>query len=296
MKKIYLIGENIKDSPSPAIHNAALAYLNMSNEYIYELMPVAEKNFDALIQKLKKNHDLVGFNITKPYKTKILEYLDEADIFTKRCGACNVVKLINGRFIGKNTDGYGFVMPLIRRGITLKGKTILFFGAGGAARAAILQSINNGIGKIIIINRTLANAERLKEEIINVTKFKSENFLIFNFSDLQNNKIKCIILETDIIVNATSAFQNGGEFPVNLPEHCFKREHVIYDLSYYENIDCDFLSKAQDAGSQIIRGLDMLVYQGLLSFFEWTGKKPPVCVYTQAVNELRKNICIAMAQ
>ncbi|HNY13322.1 MAG TPA: NAD(P)-binding domain-containing protein, partial [Candidatus Wallbacteria bacterium] len=195
MKKLLLIGEKINESLSPAMHNAALKHMSLDSDYKYELFPIKPENFDVEMQKLKSDKELAGFNVTMPYKTDILKFVDETDAFTKKCGACNYVKVEKGLWSGRNTDGYGFIMPLAKRNISVKGSTMLFFGAGGAARAAILQCINNGAEQIIVINRTPERAVSLREQIIAATGFEPNNFLIYSYNELKNNELRCIILD-----------------------------------------------------------------------------------------------------
>ncbi len=283
MKKIMLIGENISESLSPAIHNGAIEYLGLGGKYRYELMPVAAENFCSEIKKIMADENAAGFNITAPYKCRIIDYLDEIDNFTQKCGACNYVKKEKGRWIGKNTDGYGFIMPIIKMGFGIAHKSAVVMGAGGAARAVVLQLINNGIGSITLINRDTAKAAVLKEHICKVSGFGSENFIIYSYLDLQNDKFSSIMLAADLIINATSAGVEEKRLPVLFNAAMFNKSQIIYDLSYMAKADDDFKQSARAASAVYIDGREMLMYQALVSFVQWTSKKPPVWLLRKIV-------------
>ena len=283
MKKLMLIGENIYSSLSPAIHNGAIEYLGLSEKFRYELMPVKTENFSSQIKKIMSDEDTAGFNITAPYKRLIIDYLDEIDNFTQKCGACNCVKKEKGRWIGKNTDGYGFIMPIIKKGSAVAFKNAVVMGAGGAARAVVLQLINNGAGPITVINRDTARAAALKEDICKASGFASENFTIYSYLDLQKDKFSSIMIGADLIINSTSADAGEKRLPVRFSAKMFNQNQIIYDLSYTAKADDDFKQSAEAASAAYIDGREMLMYQALMSFVQWTSKKPPIWLLRKIV-------------
>lgn len=283
MKKILLIGENISNSLSPAIHNSALEYLGLSEAYRYELRQIKPEIFDAAIKKVIEDKDVLGFNVTAPYKCVIIDYLDETDNFVQKCGACNYVKNENGRWKGKNTDGYGFVMPIIKMGLGISSKKAVIMGAGGAARAVALQLINNGIDSLALINRDPLRAEALKAHICKATGFNVEKFIIYSYHDLQNDKFSSIMLASDFIINATSANFDDKRLPVQFCAEMFNKNQIIYDLSYIDKKNDDFKQSARAAGAVYLDGQEMLMYQALVSFVQWTSKKPPFWLLRKVV-------------
>jgi shikimate dehydrogenase len=285
MKKIMLIGENISESLSPAIHNGAIEYLGLADKYHYELMPVASENFCSEIKKIMADEAVAGFNITAPYKCRIINYLDEIDNFAQKCGACNYVKKEKNRWIGKNTDGYGFIMPIIKKGLGIALKKAVVMGAGGAARAVVLQLINNGVSSITMFNRDMVKAAALKEDICKASGFGSEKFLIYSYLDLQNDKFSSIMSGTDLIINATSAGAGEKKLPVLFNAGIFNKNQIIYDISYTAKADDDFKQSAAAASALYIDGREMLMYQALVSFVQWTSKKPPVWLLRKIVFE-----------
>jgi len=285
MKKLFLIGSDIARSLSPKMHLAAIKYLNLESEFSYELMQITPENFARKIKNILSQPDVLGFNITTPFKSEINKYLDYFDPFANKCGACNYAKNENGRWIGKNTDGYGFIMPLIKRGVSIIGKKILILGSGGAARAVALQLINNGASEIRVINRDRVRGERFKQDICKLNKKIADFFFINSFYDLQIDKLSSIILKSDIVVNATSAFGSNPAMPVKFFPEMFNKNQIIYDLSYIDKVNNDFTLSAKSSNAFFLDGREMLVYQGLMSFVQWTSKKPPFGILKKAVDE-----------
>ncbi len=284
MKKILLIGADINESLSPAIHNGAIEYLGLNGEYRYELMPVEPSNFDERIKEILSSPDVAGFNVTAPYKCKIINYLDETDVFVQKCGACNLVKNSGGRWHGKNTDGYGFIMPIVKMGFSAVSKKAVIFGAGGAARAIAAQLIANGIDSLFMFNRDRMRAEALKEFICASYGFEKEKFMIYSYLDLQNDKFSSIMSSADLIINATSAVLEEIRFPALISPELFNDHQIIYDLSYKTAANGKVKLCVKKAGAVYLDGREMLMYQALASFVQWVSKKPPVWL-------LRKIVC-----
>lgn len=160
-------------SKSPALWNAAFHHLGMNA--IYLPFDVADAKVGELLRTLRQSERFLGINVTVPHKVRVMEFLDELDPGAERIQAVNtVVKDANGKLIGYNTDGEGFIDSLLllppgQKEALLKsldGMNVLLLGAGGAARAVAFHvSDHIGTGKLIIVNRTRAHAEFLAGEI-----------------------------------------------------------------------------------------------------------------------------------
>src|SRR5690625_831911 len=157
-----LIGYPIQHSLSPWIHKQFLKQINAQGTYsIFEIKP--EYSF-AEEMKILKNKHLDGFNVTVPYKEKILHFLDDIDEQAEQIGAVNTVVCKNDQWIGYNTDGVGYVRSLVSKFPTLQDKKdihILILGAGGAAKGIYYALLQYGFKKITIANRTLDKAENI---------------------------------------------------------------------------------------------------------------------------------------
>ena len=134
-KTFCIIGDPVNHSLSPLIHNSAFASSNLNYSYIAFRVPQSE--LKESIDSLKKIN-AAGFNITLPHKVNIIGFLDALSIEAKKAGAVNTVNNEKGKFIGYNTDIFGFIAPLEKRQIDFKDMEILIMGAGGSCRAALV--------------------------------------------------------------------------------------------------------------------------------------------------------------
>jgi len=211
-----------------------------------------------------------GVNITFPYKEKVIEFLDEVEESARRIGAVNTIVNNKGILTGYNTDVIGFKKSLQDNGkFVIKEKKAVILGAGGAARAVVYALLEEGIEEIGIFNRTLEKAEKIKQDFSPF--FPGSSIKIFSFG--QDN-IKDKIKEANLLVNATSLGMPSkiDNTPLS-DEKLFHPDLLVYDLIYHPAKTL-FLRQAEKAGAKIINGLPMLVYQGIESFYLWTGLKP----------------------
>ncbi len=266
-KIIGIIGKNIENSLSPLIHNQII--LKHSLNFCYLPFQVAETDLDKAIQGIKALN-IRGANITFPYKEKVIKFLDEVEESARRIGAVNTIVNNKVFLTGYNTDVIGFKKSLQDNGkFVIKEKNAVILGAGGAARGVIYTLLEEGIEEISIFNRTLEKAKKIKQDFSPF--FPQSSINIFSF---EQDNIKDKIKEANLLVNATSI---GMAFQIDntpLPdEKLFHPNLLVYDLIYHPAKTL-FLKQAERAGAKIINGLPMLVYQGIESFYLWTGLKP----------------------
>lgn len=267
MKKYVLIGYPLEHSYSPQIHAIAYKLYNIVASYtLYEINP---DNFEKEINHLKKEN-IDGFNITIPFKSKIIPFIDHLDKHAEIVGAVNTVKVVNGKWFGFNTDITGFIAPL--KGQIDRFKNCLVLGSGGAARAvifSILKYINPQ--NITIAARNLNKIEQLKNDF--EKKINSANFNIINL-----NRVTEVLSSMDLLVNTTSLgmYPNINASP--LPD-IFKLKHkaIVYDLIYNPG-KTKFLNDAtkNQQACRIINGKQMLVSQALEAIKIWTGKSTSI--------------------
>jgi len=265
-KIIGVIGENIENSLSPLIHNQII--LKYSLNFCYLPFQVAETDLGEAIQGIRALN-IRGINITFPYKEKVIEFLDEVEESARRIGAVNTIVNNKGILTGYNTDVAGFKKSLQDNGkFVIKEKKAVVLGAGGAARAVTYSFLEEGIKEINIFNRTLVKAEKIKQDFSPFFPGSSINIFSFEQKDLKD-KIK----EANLLVNATSIGMASQLDNTPLPdEKLFHSNLLVYDLIYHPAKTL-FLRQAERAGAKIINGLPMLVYQGIESFYLWTGFK-----------------------
>lgn len=261
-----IFGYPIEHTLSPAMHNAAFKALGIDYCYVPFLVhPDQLQNAVKAIRSL----NLSGVNITVPHKETVLPFLDEIHEEASFIGAVNTIVNRSGKLIGYNTDGRGFIKSLSEKGISLSDKNILIIGAGGASRAIsyyLCQKVKN----LHIYNRTLDKAKKLVKDVKNISKNVS---LQDNISNLEY---------FHMVVNATSVgLENEDSTPFDTS--LLSSGQIIYDLIYKKT---RLLKEASRKGCMTINGSDMLLWQGLLSFELWTGKKPSAEVMRKALKAI----------
>ncbi len=265
-KIIGIIGKNIENSLSPLFHNQII--LKHSLNFCYLPFQVTETNLTKTIQGIKALN-IRGVNITFPYKEKAIKFLDEVEESARRIGAVNTIVNNKGILIGYNTDVIGFKKSLQEDGkFAIKGEKAVILGAGGAARAVVYALLEEGIEEIFIFNRTLEKAKKIKQNLSSF--FPKSRISVF---PLEEEDLKDKIEKAHLLINTTSLGMAPQIDNTPLPdEKLFHPNLLVYDL-IYRPAKTLFLRQAERAGAKIINGLPMLVYQGIESFYLWTGLK-----------------------
>lgn len=280
MKKIYaVIGDPIAHSMSPAIHNDAFEKEIMDAEYIaFHVKP------DGLGDAVRgmKAIGICGFNITMPHKETIIPFLDEVDDLSRAIGAVNTVFNKDGRLIGYNTDGIGFIKALEEEltGDLTKKKTLII-GAGGAARAIYFTLVKEGVKQIDIANRTKDRAVNLILEC----PYDNQSTAV-TFAEAEQR-----MAEYDLIIQTTSIGMspNSKDAPLNVAN--IKESAFVSDI-IYNPLKTKILMDAEQNGAKIQNGVGMFVYQGAIAFQIWTGIMPDTTRMKQIVlNKLGGQVC-----
>jgi shikimate dehydrogenase len=277
--EIYgILGHPVTHSLSPIIHNAAFQALGL--DCCYLPFDVGPRDLKKGIQGLSAL-GIKGFNLTIPHKEAVIDLLDEVSSEAARIGAVNTVLIRQGRLIGYNTDGHGFVNAFQEEtGVSLRGKKVLLLGAGGAARAVAFRLAQEEIESMLIINRTLSSAKALIRDL--GKKFRRVNWSAKSFSSTAGARVlQAPSGGTDVIVNATSVGMRPND-PLILPKSFLTSGQVVCDLIYRPS-KTKLLLAAEAAGAKSVNGLGMLIHQGALAFELWTGKKPPILLMRSAV-------------
>lgn len=212
----------------------------------FELFPI--EKIEALPKLLNENPNLEGFNVTIPYKEKVLTFLNELDITAEKIRAVNCVKISRRdnklSLKGFNTDAYGFEMavkPLLNE----NHKKALLLGTGGASKAV----------KFIL--------ERLGLECVYVSRTKKDG--IIGYSDVNNEVLNAY----QVIVNCSPiGMAPNTELAPNIPYAFINKEHVLYDL-VYNPLDTKFLKLGKAQGAVIENGLSMLHGQAEKAWEIW---------------------------
>lgn len=258
-----IMGYPISHSLSPLMHTYAFRHHKL--DCVYMPFPVPPAQLCQAVAGVTAL-GIGGFNVTIPHKETIMPYLDEVTPEAQAIGAVNTVYLREGRWVGHNTDGEGFLQPLQALQIPLAEMASLILGAGGAARAIAMALLQRGCTRLTIANRTYARAERLIGDLQAYFPQVSLHPVPFERAAQEASQHR-------LIVNATAiGLHDPGE--ELFPAECFCSEHVAYDI-VYRPLYTPFLQTAQRCGATIITGIDMLIGQGAAAFQLWTGQRFP---------------------
>lgn len=249
------------DNPTVAIMEAAYAHQGLHYRYINMDVPPALLG-DAV--RGVKAQGYVGFNCSLPHKVAVLEYLEGLAESAQIIGAVNCAVLRDGKWIGENTDGKGFLHSLTP--VTdPAGKHVVILGAGGAARAIAVELALAGATRVTIANRSWERGEELADLVASKTPAQS-TFLPWG-GDL------VLPADADVVVNATSiGLAPDWQARVPVLEDSFLPHYVVADVIPNPPRTL-FLGEAEAHGCRILDGLGMLVNQAATNFEFWTGVK-----------------------
>lgn len=248
-KKFGLIGENLKHTYSPFIHDRILNKLNIKGQYgVYE---VKRTNLKYVVSGLKAL-GFSGVNVTIPYKVDIIDYLDLLNEEAAKIGAVNVIKISeDNSAIGYNTDYYGFGMMLRKYNIEIKDKNILILGTGGASRAVVQYLKDNFAGNITIVSRNIETA-----------KLKYKGYDVIEYQDISE------VSDCSIIINTTPVGMYPDVDESAIETKFLKNFKYAIDLVYNPTKTL-FLKEAEKEGLITLNGLYMLVAQAVKSQEIW---------------------------
>ncbi len=275
--KIYgLIGNPIKHSLSPAMHNAAFKALNIDSEY--KLFELREEELAGFLESLKANN-IQGINVTYPYKEKVVPLLTSLSVEAGLVGVVNTIRVFPDGMEGFNTDGEGFYRHLSGDlKFSPSGKNIAILGAGGASRAVAVYLCKAHPASIAIYD---IDQSRIRALIERLRYFKKINFKAVESVHELNLK------DCSLLVNCTPVGMKQNDPLLVNPEFIHK-DLLVYDLIYSPQ-DSRLLWVARERGAVCSNGLGMLLHQGALAFKIWTGQDAPLAVMRQALEDGMKN-------
>lgn len=260
--RLSLLGYPLSHSLSPAMHNAALREVGLS-DWRYEAMPTEPARLGEAIEMIRGD-EYAGANVTVPHKEKIIPMLDGITPVAEAIGAVNTVVKRDGKLIGHNTDAAGLLADLHTHGVKIHDRVVLVLGAGGSARAAVAACAGMG-AKIKIIARRRAQAESLRFDLQ----------LLITIYDLTINDLHRASHDCTLLLNCTplgmSPNIDSSPWFDSVP---FPKEAFVYDLVYNPR-ETKWVEQARAQGLNADTGLGMLIEQGALAFELWTGMSAP---------------------
>ncbi len=249
--KMAVIGDPIDHSMSPFMHGCIIEEHDLNAVYLpFRVTGDETRRFNDAAVYL----NFAGYNATMPHKINLVDIVDEIDEEAALYGAINTVRIRDGRTRGFNTDARGLIAALNRRGVKLSGADIMIIGAGGAAGSLIYGFDRSGASSVTVLNRTLSKAEKLASCI------ESGRALELNHDNLCRSAA-----DSDLIVNCTPMGMSGVKDDFEDLSFLDNSNAFVCDL-IYNPWETRFLAEARRRGLQTMNGLDMLIFQGILSF------------------------------
>lgn len=252
-----VFGNPLGHTKSPFIHTAFAA--QFGEDMTYEAIEAPVDGFEAAVRGFFAAGGR-GINVTVPFKVRAEAMADLSLEAANICGASNCLKLEGDRIIADNFDGIGLVRDIEENlDVLLKGKRVLFAGAGGATRGALGPFLEAGVAEIWIANRTVEKAAEVAQ-------------LLGPRGSIHACGYDGITQGFDVVLNATSASLTGICPPV--PASAFEGAALAYEMVYGKG-KTPFLKLAEASGAEALAdGVGMLVEQAAEAFAWWRGKRP----------------------
>lgn len=258
-----LIGNPVEHTLSPLIHN----YLadKMDKNMVYVPFMVEEGRLEDAV-KGAFGLNILGCNVTVPYKNAVIPYLAEVDELAAKMGSVNTLVRTQTGYKGYNTDMTGLYRAMCSDGVSIEGEQVVVLGAGGVGRAVAFMCAAKGAEKVWLLNRTLDKAQTVTEEVNHAEKRQCVCALaIDEYGKLPDRKY--------LVIQSTSV----GLYPhvndaVITDDTFYQKVKAGYDL-IYRPWETRFMKLVKAQGVPAYNGLKMLLYQGVEAFEMWNQCK-----------------------
>ena len=259
-----LIGNPVEHTLSPVIHNTLAELTGENLVYVPFHVPTgyvedAVKGASAL--------NLLGMNVTVPYKSDVIPHLKDIDPMAAQIGAVNTLVRAEGGYKGYNTDNPGLYRAMCVDGVEITGEKVLILGAGGVARAVAMLMAQKGAAQVILLNRTPERAQKIADEVNEITGTNvAEGRALEDYKNL----------DTDgkyLAIQATSVGMHPNVEDVVIADEAFYQKiDTGYDL-IFNPWETRFMKLVKEQGGRAFNGSKMLLYQGIIAYELWTGKQ-----------------------
>jgi len=260
-----VIGDPVRHSKSPALHNAAYRALGL--DWVFCAFEVADGDAPAALDAARAL-GLVGLSVTMPHKAAAAARCDELTPNAAALRSVNTVTVLpDGKLAGDSTDGEGFLRSLAEAGVTVTDRNALVLGAGGAARA-VVQALGSAGARVVVTARRADAAADAAE--------------LAGGSALDWTDRLSAAADADVVVNATPVGM-AADPASPLPAAVLSPAHVVVDL-VYEPLETRLLAAARERGARTVAGIGMLVHQAALQVERWSGRPAPIDAMRAAVS------------
>jgi shikimate dehydrogenase len=264
-KPYAVIGHPVRHSLSPLMHNCAFRELGINGVYL--ALDVLPERLGVVLPGLR-DAGFGGVNLTLPHKCLACDLVDELDESARLVGAANTLVFREGKMVGHNTDGWGFLRSLEEEfGREILRQRVCVLGAGGAGRAVAISLAQAGIKHLSVVNRSVEKAEQVVREVAEILPSVEAEAVPLS-------GVGGAVAEAGLIIQATSSGIGHDDEPL-VRADAFHAGQCVYDLIYMYP-ETGIMREARRAGARVANGLGMLLYQGVRAFELWTGQRPAV--------------------
>ena len=274
-----LIGNPVEHTMSPLIHNNLSERLGKNLTYVPFHVPAGHVK-EAVEGAFALN--LLGLNVTVPYKSEVIPFLKDIDPLARQIGAVNTLVRTENGFKGYNTDMPGLYRAMCEDSVKIEGEKVLILGAGGVARAVALLFAQKKAYEIVMLNRTLDKAKTVAEEVNSIVGERLVNAMPLEDHHKLPEGEKYLVIQTT----------NVGMFPdveraVIEEENFYHKIHTGYDLIFNPSVT-RFMELVKKHGGRAFGGGKMLLYQAVIAYELWTGEQIQMELAGEVYDKLRE--------
>ncbi len=256
-----LIGDPVEHTLSPVIHNTLAA--SLGQELVYVPFHVKQGKLAEAVRGAEALN-ILGLNVTVPYKSEVIACLTEIDELARNIGAVNTLVRTASGYKGYNTDMEGLYRAMQSEGIKIAGEEIILLGAGGAARAVAWLCTMRGARRVYLLNRTLDKAQTVAAEVnASAGREAVQPMRLADYAQIPKGKY--------LAIQGTSVGLSPNNEDVVIADDAFyEKVHTGFDL-IYNPWETKFMRLVKAHGSRAYNGLKMLLYQGIIAYELWNG-------------------------
>lgn len=259
-----LMGNPVEHTISPVLHNYLAEATGENLVYVPFHVP-QEKVKEAIEGAYALN--LLGLNVTVPYKSRVIPFLKDIDPLAEKIGAVNTLVRCAGGYKGYNTDMPGLYRAMCSDGTVIEGEEVILLGAGGVAKAVALLLAVAKATKIYILNRSIEKAETIADSVNRHTGTETARAMALQeWEALEKGKRYLAVQATNV-----GMFPHVEEAVIENPAF-YEKIHTGYDLIFNPD-ETRFMRLVKEQGGRAYNGSKMLLYQGIIAYELWTGRE-----------------------
>ena len=275
-QQFAVLGESLGHTWSPYIHNTVFAACG--RDAVYLPITVPKDKLSSAVDVLRSC--FAGFNVTIPYKERIMPLLDEIDAAARACGAVNTVENRNGRLIGHITDGLGMLSALEKGGVRTHGVHALILGGGGAARVAGYEFLTRG-GRVTFAVRNEEKGRALARELGDTQLDGAARIGVCPLTEIPG--------AYDVLINCTPVGMYPRTDTCPVEDGVISRCAAVFDAVYNPRTT-QLLARAQALSIPTVEGLGMLFDQAIEAQRFWFGEVPPQQIQNDVLDALKARL------